>query len=319
MSLQVLTKWTSPVAFKRLWCVWECFISDKGQVPVYFVQPQEEETLLLRSLLEKGIGSSNQIANEYFKVDTRQATATLPEDKKLLEEAIEHYIGFAKLNEVIKQQLRQHFIDTLKIKLETNPELSSDPVQLAHYGGLISSLSISDTTFLIELFQKCLRLFQEMGKDQWNPDTVMCYTNLGAVCREGNLTDESLKYLFQALDLEQKRIVVERRKVSVVLADIYYEIGGTYIKKGKYRESLDVLLNANAIYEQIDDDIEQTMKTQRKIAWIYNRMGMYQVAKKVYSDIVEFAPEPNSIPVALARSALGNSSRIHLEIYATIN
>ncbi|XP_063720839.1 uncharacterized protein LOC134847623 [Symsagittifera roscoffensis] len=299
--VQVLTKWTSPVAFKRLWCVFECFIAEKCAIPVFFVQPQEEEKLLIRCLLEKGIGSSNPIANQYFKVDSRKAAATLADDKKVLEDAIEMYIGYGKLNEVIKQQLRNYLTDTLKRTIADEKEINEDPVQLAHHGSLILSLGISDTTYLIDLFQKCLKMFEEMGKDQWNPDTVMCYTNLGSVCREGNLTDEALQYLFQALELEQKRIVVERRKVSTVLADIYYQIGGTYIQKGKYREALDVLLNANEIYEQLDEEPEQTMKTQRKVAAIYNKMGLYQVAKKVFSDIIEFASDQNSIPVALAR------------------
>ena len=241
-------------------------------------------------------------------MDSRKAAATLADDKKVLEDAIEMYIGYGKLNEVIKQQLRNYLTDTLKRTIADEKEINEDPVQLAHHGSLILSLGISDTTYLIDLFQKCLKMFEEMGKDQWNPDTVMCYTNLGSVCREGNLTDEALQYLFQALELEQKRIVVERRKVSTVLADIYYQIGGTYIQKGKYREALDVLLNANEIYEQLDEEPEQTMKTQRKVAAIYNKMGLYQVAKKVFSDIIEFASDQNSIPVALARLEMGNAN-----------
>ena len=205
----------------------------------------------------------------------------------------------------MKQHLKKYLIANLKNRLETNPELNNDPVQLVHYGSLISSLSIQDTKFLIDLFQKCLKLFQEMGKDAWNPDTVMCYTNLGAVCRKGNLPDEARKYLFQALELEEKRIVVERRKVTSVLGDIYFEIGGTLISTGKYEEALKDLLNANAIYEQISEDFDRIMRTQRKIAAVYNKMGLYQIARKVYADIIENSTDPNSMPVALARSAFG--------------
>ena len=294
------------MAFRRLWCVWEVFIAERAALPVYLVQPDQEEESLLTNLIDRGISpSTNAIAKQVFNIDTRNGLATLPSDYRVLVEAIEHCIGFAKLNEIVKQHLKKYLIANVKNRLETNPDISNDPVQLVRYGSLISALSIQDTKFLIDLFQKCLKLFQEMGKDAWNPETVMCYTNLGAVCRKGNLPEEARKYLFQALELEEKRIVVERRKVTSVLADIYFEIGGTLMSTGKYEEALKDLLNASAIYEQISEDCDRIMKTHRKIAVVYNQMGLYQVARKVYADMIDNSKDPSSLPVALARSAFG--------------
>ena len=65
VCVQVVTNWTAPLAFRRLWCVWEVFIAERASLPVFMVQPDQEEEALLTNLIDRGISSAtNPIAKQ---------------------------------------------------------------------------------------------------------------------------------------------------------------------------------------------------------------------------------------------------------------
>ena len=108
--LQVMTPWDDPAPLKRAWCLWETFCAlemaeSKGTQLVIRLPPNQRQAFL------EGISEDFDVVTDALvRIQARRAEAFKPEDRDNIFRAIVESVGFDKVNEKVKNQLREWYL-----------------------------------------------------------------------------------------------------------------------------------------------------------------------------------------------------------------
>lgn len=114
-----------------------------------------------------------------------------------------------------------------------------------------------------------------------NHDTTICslYIKIGEAFDDKN-TDSVFYYLYQSLELAQKK------KLSKKMSSAYTSLGSHYRRRGNYEKSLENLLNALKIDDELNDKLGLS-KNYNNIGLIHRDKGNYDLALEMFNKSLE--------------------------------
>ena len=154
----VMSPWQAPVPITRAWCLWELACALSNDVPVVMRLPTDQRHTLKDAL------STDQarLIQAMSSVDAESAECTVPAEKQWIFTAIANSSGFHNLNNRVRRQLREFYVQALK-------DMSA--------ATLARGTSQYDATLLMHVGS----LFQELDMPQ---DALQCFQKSAAVCVE---------------------------------------------------------------------------------------------------------------------------------------
>ncbi|EGD82186.1 mbre TPR repeat protein [Salpingoeca rosetta] len=283
--LLVLMPWRDPVPLTRAWCLWEifCGISNEG-TEVNIRLPKAEEKALEQAIRD----DYEAVMDTLVRVQAQRAEAFNSRDKDMIFEAIQNGVGFAALNQAVKDQLREWCLEKAVAAVEamqTRGEGNTDA-----FAALCSQVGIVLNTFgeldqAIAFYEKAEAVYaQAPGKER--PEMAQTYGNLGnAYRRKGEqgkaiaCYEKAIVIFVQTLGEEDlntaqtygnlanaygdmgdydKAIACAEKHLAAMVkqkgedhpdtADVFVNLGVTYNDKGDHDKAIAYGEKANAIY-----------------------------------------------------------------------
>ncbi|EGD78762.1 hypothetical protein PTSG_01739 [Salpingoeca rosetta] len=199
----VLTPWNDPIPLTRAWCLWEIFCSlSQENVELSIQLPHVQREALKGAVMT----NFNAVMDTLVRVQAERAEAWNPKDKEMIFKAIEEGVGFATLNEKVKDQMRVWCLDRVR-EFVKEMEGSSQRLTMP-FGTLCYSAGVIMTNFgkldeAIELITKGMEIAKAvMGED--SPGVSECQVALGNVYMAKGQFDRAIEYMTQARDARIK-------------------------------------------------------------------------------------------------------------------
>jgi tetratricopeptide (TPR) repeat protein len=120
--VMVLVHWANSQYAKRIWCVFEAYMSKKSNTNVILAMSQQEEKSLMNSMINNHI-SGDLLGQIFSSVDVESAQAKEPADQQAILQLIREY-GVPNVNVVVLGNLKSWIVQGAKIAL-TNCEKDS--------------------------------------------------------------------------------------------------------------------------------------------------------------------------------------------------
>eukprot|EP00911_Craspedida_sp_UC1_P002135 UC1_evm1s1642 len=105
----VLSPWSDPIPLTRAWCLWEILCAmDQDGVELVIRLPRSQRRGFHQGLVK----NYDMVLKTLMRVDAERAEAFKASDRDMIFLAIKETVGFAKLNQQVKDSLRVWFLDT---------------------------------------------------------------------------------------------------------------------------------------------------------------------------------------------------------------
>ncbi|EGD78776.1 TPR repeat containing protein [Salpingoeca rosetta] len=276
--LLVLMPWRDPVPLTRAWCLWEifCGISNEG-TELNIRLPNSEE----KALEEAIRGDYEAVTNMLVRVQAERAEAFNPRDKDMIFEAIRDGVGFAALNQAVKDQLRAWCLEKAVAAVEVMQARGEDKTKafahLCHVVGLVLN-TFGEHDQAIAYFQKALqiRLRTEGEKGE---NVAALYSNLGNVYFSQGQYDKAIEFYEKALAIRVETL----GEKHLSTANTYNNLGNAYCSKGEYDKTIVFYDKALAIkLELLGDKHPSTADTYNNLGLAYADKGEYDTAIQHY-------------------------------------
>eukprot|EP00911_Craspedida_sp_UC1_P002947 UC1_evm1s2150 len=196
----VLSPWNDPVPLKRAWCLYEILCSLQGSGVEFLVKlPPEEVGAFHQGLLE----SFESAMDALVTTQAEKAEAFSATDKDMIFAAVRDTIGFPHLNELVKDQMREWF-------LQTGLEVAAEQERLgrgkdAEFGSLCNNLAsmlkdFGDYEKALEYSKRSLKIrLETLGEN--HPDTATTYNNMASVYESQGEYAKALEYYKKGLKI----------------------------------------------------------------------------------------------------------------------
>ena len=102
----ILDTWNEPVYMKRIWTIYEQFMSFTLQIPLTIVMP-ETALLNLRETMLLGEKGWYEISEALAKINCQAAQAWKPDDEQYVKRRITETVGFSQVDQHLNQAMRQ--------------------------------------------------------------------------------------------------------------------------------------------------------------------------------------------------------------------
>ena len=125
LLLPMVTPWTKPEYFSRLWCIFEFWMAHRHQTEIELLFRPGEATELKGALEWEGGKSVTETMMS--GVDCASASASFAEDERWIRHAISHNLGFDTLDLLIRERFQRM---VLEIQDEEIPSWHHSPGSL---------------------------------------------------------------------------------------------------------------------------------------------------------------------------------------------
>ena len=117
MTLSIMSPFEDPITIKRVWCLWELYLSTRYSNLHISLPP--DQTIRFENALLTDPYSVTKLIEQINGIDAENAEAFDPKDKIMIFEEIEKSIGFDELNQVVVTFLRQWIEDQCQEKIDS--------------------------------------------------------------------------------------------------------------------------------------------------------------------------------------------------------
>lgn len=308
-SLILINQWDAPAPLGRAWCVWEIYGATTSTQPMQALLAPGQEEKYLKQLLDD--------AEVVYKVctnypDMRKAQCRKPDDKEMIDFAIERSIGggFNVLNEIITDQVCSWFVQVGRDAISKAQKDGSDEVYVAQVFSQTGYLRQRQGYYhdALQLYDEALKLLQDsVGPEhEYIANTL---NNIGGAYESLGELDEALAHYEEALGIVRDTLGPKDAKVASTLNNI----GHLLSARQDYEEALQNFSEALVIRQEVlnEDDVS-IAETLNNIAFIYQAQDRYEDARKLFEEaktITEASYGPDHPDVALAFNNIGNVLR----------
>jgi tetratricopeptide (TPR) repeat protein len=115
--VMVLVNWCDPSYSKRIWCVFEAFITKKSNTNVILAMSKQEEQSLIDAMIYNAI-SDSYLDSLFSRVDVESAKAKEPEDQATILELIRKF-GVSEVNGAVLDNLKGWLVHGGELALKT--------------------------------------------------------------------------------------------------------------------------------------------------------------------------------------------------------
>lgn len=229
--LLVLSPWNDPIPITRAWCLWEIMCAlGQPSVEFFVLLPHNQADELMAGVVK----SPRSIVQALADIQSEKADAYRQHDKEMIFQTIEETVGFAFVNQKVKDQLRDWYVDTLKAIADSAMEgdTLADARELSSIAFVLNAFGLSDDALAYNLRDLAITI-DIRGPN--HPDTAVSYNNIGAVYDNKGEYDKAIEYHSKALKIRVD-ILGEHNKDT---ANSYNNLGAAYMSKGDYDTAVD--------------------------------------------------------------------------------
>ena len=160
-----------------------------------------------RAALKAGIEKSfKSIMDALIGMDAEKAEAFKESDRDMIFHAIREDGGFAKLNNLVKDQLREWFVETGADMADEIIAAGGEEAESAAFGGFMFNLGSALDDFgeydrAIEYYERSLKItLATLGEN--HPSTAASYNNLGSTYDSKGEYDRAIEYYERSLKIK---------------------------------------------------------------------------------------------------------------------
>ncbi|EGD83193.1 hypothetical protein PTSG_03824 [Salpingoeca rosetta] len=271
--LLVLTPWSDPVPLTRAWCLWEIFCSLSGEGVKLTIQLPEAERASLRTAV---MDDFDAVVDTLVRVQAEKAEAWNPKDKEMIFKTIQASVGFAHLNEKVKDQMRswclQHLASLIDEDEAAGKSGTRDFVLLCYQAGTVF-WNFNATDLAIATLTKSLAIKTAvLGKR--HPSTANTIGNLGQLAHHQGLFPQAIAYHLQAIEIKEETLPPNDRE----LVPTYQNLGIAYRNTREYDKAIAALEKALAIQNIDQSQHPTTAQVLGNLGNVYADMERYQDA-----------------------------------------
>jgi tetratricopeptide (TPR) repeat protein len=226
-TLLVLLPWSDPVPLHRCWCLWEllCTLQEKANLVIRL--PREQQAAFHKALVSNFHG----VLDSLVKIDAAKAQAWRPADRDMIAAAIKAAGGFAVLNSLVKEHLRNWLLSTSEARLaelQSGAFLKRDQKEdLARFslslGGLCSSLGKYDRA--IALYAEARAIYRQLGQRKGEG---VAYMNAGLAYGNLKQPEKVIQFMTQALERGHQEPSA-KANCSIALGNAHLDLGAALI------------------------------------------------------------------------------------------
>jgi tetratricopeptide (TPR) repeat protein len=187
--VMVLVNWKNPSYSKRIWCVFEAYMTKKiPNVKVILARSEEEEKSLVKAMI------GNEISFEFLQklfssVDVESAKAKEPADQQAILQLIRQY-GVADVNSIILGNLKQWIIQGGEIALKSVDENSKEAGNIWTARSAIHD-ALGEYDAALESGEKALNIYIKVYGPE-HQEVATAYNNIAASLKILGRLDEAL-------------------------------------------------------------------------------------------------------------------------------
>jgi tetratricopeptide (TPR) repeat protein len=187
--VMVLVNWRDPSYAKRIWCVFETFITKSTEGTQIILAMSEEEE---KSLVDAMIG--NEIHQKFLQqlfssVDVESAKAKEPADEQAILQIIRKF-GVSDVNAVILGNLKQWIVQGGDMALKSVSEDSREAAKICAARGMIHSV-LREFNLALEWGEKALNIYIKVYGPE-HQEVATAYNNIAARLKILGRIDEAL-------------------------------------------------------------------------------------------------------------------------------
>ncbi|EGD78415.1 hypothetical protein PTSG_09111 [Salpingoeca rosetta] len=272
--LLVLMPWRDPMPLTRAWCLWEifCGISSEGtEVNIRLPKSEEKE-------LEEAIrGNFEAVTDTLVRVQAERAEAFNPYDKDMIFKAIQDGVGFAALNQAVKDQLRAWCLEKAVAAVEAMRARGEDETEaFAELCGQVASVldQFGEYAKAVEYYKLAKEIFVKTVGER-HPKTASVYVNLGVSFDSMGNHDQAIEWYEKAKD---NRVEVLGEKHAGT-AQVLNNLGNVYDSKGEYDKAIEHFEAARATFAEAQGEMHpDTASTCSNLGKAYSSKGDYDKA-----------------------------------------
>eukprot|EP00049_Salpingoeca_infusionum_P023865 m.14233 g.14233 ORF g.14233 m.14233 type:complete len:707 (-) comp6166_c0_seq1:126-2246(-) len=129
----VIAPWSCPIPLTRAWCLFEIIsaITSGAQFEIWL--PSQERQQFIQDLRQSASVAVAALVN----IEAEQSQAVSPIDRDMIFKAIEATVGFDKLNQTVKQQIREWFVATATDFVSTSETQCARPLSSCSEGAFV--------------------------------------------------------------------------------------------------------------------------------------------------------------------------------------
>jgi tetratricopeptide (TPR) repeat protein len=204
----VLVNWQDPQYTKRIWCVFEAFMTKKSNAKVILAMSEKEEESLVQAMIGSKVGPTF-LQKLFSSVDVETAKAQESADEEAILQIIREY-GVADVNAVILGNLKSWIVQGGDIALKSVGENSEEAGSICLARRAVHEV-LGEYETSLEWAEKALNIYIKMyGPEHQQVATaynskVMCLQILGRL-------DEALVAIELALAIRIKLLGVDDQK-----------------------------------------------------------------------------------------------------------
>ncbi|EGD76484.1 tetratricopeptide TPR_2 repeat protein [Salpingoeca rosetta] len=284
--LLVLMPWRDPVPLTRAWCLWEifCGISNEG-TEVTIRLPNSEE----KALEEAIRGDFEAVTDTLVRVQAERAEAFNPRDKDMIFEAIQHGVGFAALNQAVKDQLRAWCLEKAVAAVEAMRAQGEDETEA--FAGLCLNVGLvlkeyGEHDGAITCFKAALPIFLRTEGEK-GENVAGLYHNLGIAYHSKGDYDRAIELYEKALTVFVETLGEKHPST----ATSYLGLGNAYDSKGEHDRAIACFEKALGI------QVETLGEKHPSIADSYLGLGIAYRSKGDFDKAIHFYEKALAIKV----------------------
>ncbi|EGD79288.1 mbre TPR repeat protein [Salpingoeca rosetta] len=274
--LLVLMPWRDPVPLTRAWCLWEifCGISNEG-TEVNIRLPKSEEKALERAIQ----GEYEAVTDTLVRVQAERAEAFNPNDKAMIFQATQDSVGFAALNQAVKDQLRAWCLEKAAAAVEAMQARGED--NTGAFAVLCGQVGTVLNTFgehgrAVAYYEAALATYLRIEGEK-GENVAGLYNNLGLAYDDKGDNDKAIAYFEKAREI----LVGKLGEKHPSTASTYNNLGNAYSIKGEHDKAI-------TYYEKDLAITTQTLGEKHpSTATAYNNLGNAYCSKGEYDKAID--------------------------------
>jgi tetratricopeptide (TPR) repeat protein len=213
--VMVLSNWKNPQYPKRIWCVFEAYMTKKiPNTKVILAMSEEEENSLVDAMIGNEIGQ--KFLDTYFgSVDVESAKAREPADEQAILQLIREY-DVADVNGVVLGNLKQWLVQGGDVALKSVGESTKEAGNICVARGAVFRV-LGEGNSALEWAEKALNICIRVDGHE-HKEVAIGYINVAACLKDLGRLDEALVANDQAFTIFNKILGAEDPNIMSCLS-----------------------------------------------------------------------------------------------------
>ena len=304
-TVLILSPWNNPIPLTRAWCLFEIYCTAACKCRFEVAMSPSDQRAFMEAIATHSLGPINAML---AKVDARKSESWNPADKTRIFDAVERTVGFARINSLVFDRLRDWVIETATVAHQSfsNEEdrafaqqilglllMNQGQYKLAepylrgsmkYFMKMPDFFALASTINLVLLYDKmgnyeealslCMKCFTliEDTLEERHPFTFVVMCNLASLYRSVGRYEDALSICTKCLAM--KETVGEKDPDVLSCMNLLAEL---YRYMGRYDDALSLLTQCLAVTEDIfGAKHPDTLKSMNNLAVLYENMGRFE-------------------------------------------